>query len=168
MDEWKRLGAPLKTDLSWMRSLPRTRFLLDENFESNVIRAIRAAGFRFNTVVELGLRGRSDRQLFATSWRDKRMLVTYDHDFLNDHQFPLNQCGGLLVLPPLNTTLQFFWSIVNGPLRWFSYGGDLWLNTKIRVNRERQIFIRTWDREKGAIIQTHFWPRRSGWLWTGE
>ena len=44
------------------------------------------------------------------------MLVTYDRDFWDDNQFPIRSCAGILRLPDIGHDLDFFWSIVTGPL----------------------------------------------------
>jgi predicted nuclease of predicted toxin-antitoxin system len=153
--EWRKSAT-------WYRRLPKTSFLFDENVQSNVVRAIRTSGIRVDAVRELGLRGRSDEDVFAVAWSRNQMLVTYDGDFWDDKKFPLQSCAGVLRLPDIGHDLDFFWSIVRGPLRIFARGRDLWFHTKILVSKERRMTLKTWDREAGTVGTTLYWLRPNG------
>ena len=168
MGQWKpirevvRLSPDAKSERSWLRRLPMTHFLFDENIEDNVVRATRAAGFDLVTVSEAGLKGRSDEDIFSTAWRQKRMIVTYDDDFSDDARFPLNRCPGVLQIPNVGRNLAFFWSIVMGPLRLVSRGHDLWFRTKIKVNAQGQMTVRNWDKDVGSVIISRYWMKKDG------
>jgi predicted nuclease of predicted toxin-antitoxin system len=77
----------------------KTRFLVDESLGEEVARIIRS--YRYNALFanEIGLGGRSDEDLYAYAWKENRMLLTHDHDFLDDRRFPFNRCPGVIVLP---------------------------------------------------------------------
>jgi predicted nuclease of predicted toxin-antitoxin system len=47
----------------------------------------------------VGLGGRSDEEIFAYAWREKRIIWTHDRDFLDDKRFPVHRNPGVLVLP---------------------------------------------------------------------
>jgi hypothetical protein len=150
--------------LSEFRKAPRTSFLFDENLQTNVIRAIRAYGMRVDTVRELGYRHRSDEEILALAWKRKQMLVTYDRDFWDDERFPFGSFAGVLQLPDIGRNLNFFWRILTEPVRLFSLGHDLWFNTKIRVGEGGRITIKTWERDFGRIVTSHYWMQPRGKL----
>jgi len=169
MGKWKPIREALalsrddiRTERSWLRQLQKTRFLFDENIEDNVARATRAAGFDFVTIREAGLAGHSDDDIYKFAWRQKRMIVTYDKDFSDDAAFPLNRCPGVLHIPNISRDLSFFWSMIMGPLRVFSRGRDLWFRTKIHVNAQRQMTVRTWDKERGVVTVSKYWMKKDG------
>ncbi len=47
-----------------------------------------------------GLEGRSDEDVLAAAWKDKRVLVTHDADFLDDLRFPPHRNPGIIVIRP--------------------------------------------------------------------
>jgi hypothetical protein len=151
-----------RVSASWVRRLPRTNFLFDENMQANVVRAIRASGMRIDAAREIGLGGRSDDDIFAVAWNRRQMIGTRDRDFWDDDQFPLRSCAGVLQLPDIGCDLGFFWSIVKGPLRIFARGRDLSFHTKIRVTRERMMIVKTWQHEDGSIATSWYWLRPNG------
>lgn len=56
------------------------RFLADESCDYGVVKALRAAGHDVVAVIEDD-RGAPDREIFARSHREQRVLVTEDKDF---------------------------------------------------------------------------------------
>jgi len=50
-------------------------------------------------VGEVGVEGKSDEDVFAFGWRDDRINLTHDQDFLNDWRFPFHRNPGVIVLP---------------------------------------------------------------------
>jgi hypothetical protein len=169
MANWRPLAerygkSDSKKALSEFRRLPRTSFLFDENVQTNVIRAIRAYGMRVDTVRELGYKRRSDQEVLALAWKRKQMLVTYDRDFWDDERFPFGSFAGVLQLPDIGKNLNFFWSILTGSVRLFSRGHDLWFNTKIRAGESGRITVKTWERDIGRIVISHYWMQPRGKL----
>ena len=47
---------------------------------------------------DLGLCGKSDEEVFAAAWSEKRVIVTHDSDFLNDRRFPPHRNPGVIRL----------------------------------------------------------------------
>src|SRR3974390_3891698 len=77
----------------------KTRFLIDESLGPGVARYLRDAGFNSTFVGDVGLTGRSDEDVFAYAWAEKRMLWTHDRDFLDDTRFPEHRNPGVVILP---------------------------------------------------------------------
>ena len=77
----------------------RTKILVDESLGGEIANQLRQ--LRLNAVFgpDVGLRGKSDEDVFAYAWRQKRMLWTHDNDFLDDRKFPEHRNPGVVVLP---------------------------------------------------------------------
>jgi len=59
---------------------------------------LRSLGHNVVYVGDVGLLGRSDEEVLAYAWRTRRLLLTHDHDFLDDRRFPSTRNPGLVVL----------------------------------------------------------------------
>lgn len=59
-----------------------TTLTADEHIPQAVVSGLRARGIEVLGVVEQGLGGVADRDLLARCQRDRRVLLTNDHDFL--------------------------------------------------------------------------------------
>lgn len=80
---------------------PRLRLYADENVAPAFVLALRHfQKVNIVSAVELGFRGRDDGFHFAEAKRERRFLLTNDHDFLDDRRFPLQSCLGVIVLAP--------------------------------------------------------------------
>ena len=58
---------------------------LDEHVHPAVAEALRRRGINVTTTVEAGLRGADDQDHIAYAWRERRVIVTHDDDFLRWH-----------------------------------------------------------------------------------
>jgi uncharacterized protein DUF5615 len=88
IDEVER-GARLKNH--------RARFYADENLRQPVVRYLRTRGLVIQTAAEVGLRRRSDEDQVAHAWRERRVLLTEDRDFLNPRRFPIVKMPATIV-----------------------------------------------------------------------
>ncbi len=77
----------------------KVRFLVDESLGVEVAKTLRDLGWNVEFVGEIGLAGHSDEDVFARAWAENRILLTHDHDFLDDRRFPPHRNPGLVVLP---------------------------------------------------------------------
>jgi predicted nuclease of predicted toxin-antitoxin system len=77
----------------------KARFVIDESLGIVAANVIRDAGWNAVFVTDVGLSGHPDEDLFAFAWREDRILLTHDRDFLDDRRFPPNRNPGLIVLP---------------------------------------------------------------------
>lgn len=77
----------------------KARFLVDESLGEAVARILREQGWNavFARDVELG--GHSDEDVLAFAWKDDRVLLTHDRDFLDDRRFPPHRNPGIIILP---------------------------------------------------------------------
>lgn len=99
---WKRIDEDVPRE--WFADFERdfkgkARFLIDETLGVEAAHSIRALGWNAVYVGEVGLEGKSDEDVFAFGWRDDRIMLTHDEDFLNDWRFPFHRNPGVIVLP---------------------------------------------------------------------
>jgi predicted nuclease of predicted toxin-antitoxin system len=74
------------------------KFKLDENLSPHSASILMESGFEADTVVQEGLGGASDTDLFAIRRREQRCLVTLDLDFADVTRFPPHEASGMAVL----------------------------------------------------------------------
>ena len=71
---------------------------LDENIGRRGLKAVRDAGHDAMTVLDQGLRGVTDQDLFEICRREGRALITLDRDFAQVLRFPPHTTSGIVVL----------------------------------------------------------------------
>ena len=81
----------------------KARFLIDESVGMEAARLIRDGRWNVCYVDDVGLSQRSDEEVFAFAWKEQRILLTYDFDFLDDSRFPFNRNPGLARLKPVRS-----------------------------------------------------------------
>jgi predicted nuclease of predicted toxin-antitoxin system len=95
---WKRLPLTDEARTGW-RAAKQTKFFVDESLGPEVTTWLREKGLNVRDVFEERLIGRSDEDIMAFAWRTKRVLLTHDHDFLNNRRFPEHRNPGVIILP---------------------------------------------------------------------
>jgi predicted nuclease of predicted toxin-antitoxin system len=75
----------------------RPRFYADENFPRRAVELLWGNGLDLVTATDAGLTGHSDEDHLAFARREKKVLLTCDRDFLDDHKFPLLSCPPVVV-----------------------------------------------------------------------
>ncbi len=84
-------------------------FITDEDVPRSTARVLRDAGFDAVDVRDVGLRGKSDAEIFEYAQRDNRLLVTCDMGFSNILNFPPSENRGILVVRvPDSETIDTF------------------------------------------------------------
>jgi predicted nuclease of predicted toxin-antitoxin system len=74
------------------------RFITDEDIPRSTARVLRDAGFDADDVRDVGLRGKSDQEVFEFAQVEKRLLITCDMGFSNILHFPPGENYGILVV----------------------------------------------------------------------
>ena len=74
------------------------RFITDEDVPRSTARVLRDAGFDAVDVRDVGLRGKSDAEVFEYAQRENRLLITCDMSFSNILNFPPSKNHGILVI----------------------------------------------------------------------
>ena len=137
---WHKLANPTEIDAEFRK---KSRILIDESLGIEVAVYLREKGYNALFVGEAGLAGRSDEDVFAFAWRERRMLWTHDRDFLNDTRFPEHRNPGIVVLPGAGGENQARSIGVNTALFVFGHAPDTWHNTKSVVGPMGEMTIRS-------------------------
>ena len=69
------------------------RFHLDEHISPVIADALQHRGIDVTTTVQAGLRGADDPSQMAYAWRESRVIVTHDDDFLRWHSRGIPHAG---------------------------------------------------------------------------
>ena len=77
----------------------KSRFLIDESLGAEAARVLRDLGWNTVFVGDVGLSGRDDKDIYAFAWKEDRILLTHDTDFLDDVRFPPYRNPGVVILP---------------------------------------------------------------------
>jgi predicted nuclease of predicted toxin-antitoxin system len=99
---WEQLDEPTDDDRRELdlQYRGKARFLVDENAGIEVAKFLQNSGYNAKFVADLGLRGRSDEDVFAAAWKNKRVVITHDADFLDNNRFPPNRNPGVVLIRP--------------------------------------------------------------------
>ena len=97
---WKKL-SPVTDEQArdFNRFKKKTLFLVDESLGEAVALVLREDGWNAEFALDVGLGGHSDEDLLAYAWKEDRVLLTHDHDFLDDRRFPPHRNPGIVILP---------------------------------------------------------------------
>ena len=74
------------------------RFITDEDVPRSTARVLSDAGFDAVDVRDVGLRGKSDAEVFEYAQHENRLLITCDMGFSNILNFPPLENQGILVI----------------------------------------------------------------------
>ncbi|MBK8938272.1 MAG: DUF5615 family PIN-like protein [Polyangiaceae bacterium] len=113
---------------------------LDENLPTSAKGRLQHLGFEVDTVLDEGLGGRSDDEVFAAAQREQRLLVTQDLDFSDMRKFAPGTHAGIFIArvpEPDQWQLADFLAAAFGLPEASSWAGCLVVATltKIRVLR---------------------------------
>lgn len=99
---WTKLDLPTDDEMRRMDAEYRGRvcFLVDESMGRQVAQILRSEGFNVRYVGDVGLIGRSDEDIFAEAWKDNRVIVTHDPNFLDNSRFPPHRNPGVVLIRP--------------------------------------------------------------------
>ena len=141
---WTKIDLPPQEEIDAFvsRFQKKTRFSVDESLGREAAKAIRDLGWNVKYVEDVDLKGRADEDVFAYAWRDNRILVTHDEDFLNDGRFPPHRNPGVVIVPggdgnerALLEALAFVLSVV-APFR------ETYRGTKPRIHSDGSWIMR--------------------------
>jgi predicted nuclease of predicted toxin-antitoxin system len=98
--QWKRIEIAEAERAAWKRALGQTaRFLVDEDIDPELARALSNLGYSSTSVKAAGLAGRPDEDVLAFAKREDRILVTNDRGFANERRFPEHRNPGVVIVP---------------------------------------------------------------------
>lgn len=74
------------------------KFMTDENIAKSLVTALREEGYGVKDVKEEKLFGISDREVIEKAKEDDRVILTYDKDFGNLLNYPLESQSGVVLI----------------------------------------------------------------------
>jgi hypothetical protein len=119
----------------------KARFLVDENLGPEVARVLRDRGFNVAFGPDVGLGGHDDGAVFQYAWRESRILLTHDGDFLDDRQFPRSTTCGVIVLPGAEGEERPMIRALAIVLNVFASTAGSWKGTKTVIRADGEIVI---------------------------
>jgi predicted nuclease of predicted toxin-antitoxin system len=129
----------------------RSKFLVDESLGIGVAQILQHIRYNVKFGPSVGLGGRSDEDVFAFAWREKRILLTHDRDFLDDRAFPFHRNPGVVVLPGEEGESEprraAFWSMLNI----LGEHGNIFPNAKIHIDADNGWHIKNYRKREGRI-----------------
>jgi predicted nuclease of predicted toxin-antitoxin system len=134
---WRPLDSPSQLGSEFRR---KTRFLVDEDVGIEIAQYLRSRRHYNTTFVGgVGLAGRDDTDLYAYAWREMRVLLTHDRDFLDDKKFPEYCNPGVVVLPGGGGDQKALAVGLAIALRVFGTAAALWRKTKSTISASGRV-----------------------------
>lgn len=146
----------------------KAKFLIDENLEGDTTEILRRLGWNACNVSDLGLKGHDDKEVFAAAWREDRMLLTNDHDFLDDRHFPEHRNPGVIIIPDSKIESDIFINTLRIVIQIFGPLREAYRKSKIVISSDGTIRIIRRDHDCGAMTHQRYRLGRHGetYLWT--
>jgi len=133
-----------------MKAFPKaSRFLVDENLGPELAPTLRNLGYNTTDTYTLKLDGRSDEDIFAAAWRERRILLTQDRDFLDHRRFTRHRNPGVVVLPAHNDG-----ALINAlvyALALVRQGRELWEGVNIVVCEDGIVTVICQNHDTGTL-----------------
>lgn len=169
---WKRIDHDVSDEsfAAFQRDFKRkARFLVDESLGEEAARAIRALGWNVVYVGAVGLAGKPDEDVFAFGWREDRIILTHDKDFLDDRRFPFHRNPGVIVLLGATGQTPVLVNALSGVLRLIGPYREAHRRTKVEITEDG-----IWSTKgfaKGEVIvqksRVKFGSHGEVWEWVG-
>ena len=131
----------------------RSKFLVDESLGPGVAGVLRHLRYNTKFGPEVGLGGKSDQDVYAYAWREKRLLLTHDDDFMNDREFPFHRNPGIVVLPGKEGEFEPLSQAVRSMLNIFGTHGRIFPNAKVVIDSNNVWYIKNYRKRDGYIEQ---------------
>jgi predicted nuclease of predicted toxin-antitoxin system len=127
----------------------KARFLVDESVGIEAVKLIRDRGWNVCCVDDVGLLGRSGEEVLAFAWKEQRILLSRDFDFLDDSRFPFHPNPGLVVLPGATGSILELADAISSVLALIGPYFKAYRGYKIRIAEDGVWTIRCFNTEKG-------------------
>jgi hypothetical protein len=148
----------------------KTRFLVDESLGIGVAKVLRDFGFNAVFAPDLGLGGNCDKDVFAYAWRQDRIILTHDADFLDDRRFPPPRNPGLVILPGASGLARGLVDALRVVIRVIAPFREAYRGDKIRISEEGEWVVTGFSRELGRHYKHRYRFGSHGqmWQWTDD
>jgi predicted nuclease of predicted toxin-antitoxin system len=133
----------------------KARFLVDESVGMDAVRLIQDRGWNVCYVDDVGLLGRSEKEILTFAWREQRILLTHNLEFLDDSRFPFRHNPGLVVLPGATGSALGLAVAINGVLALIGPYFKAYRGYKIRITEDGIWKIRRFDTKEGIHREIH-------------
>ena len=142
-----------------LRRAKHTKFLVDENVPEEIAEHLREIwNVNVELAAEVGLKGKDDHAVFAYAWREKRVLLTHDDDFLNDADFPAHRNPGVVILPGGSGEVERLEQALYIVADLIGRDADAWQSTKVVIGANGEVLAKRWHRSKGRVKTTRLKP----------
>jgi predicted nuclease of predicted toxin-antitoxin system len=129
----------------------RSRFLVDESLGTGVAEILRYLRYNAKFGPDVGLGGKADPAVYALAWREKRILLTHDKDYLDDREYPFNRNPGVIVLPGEEGEQVPLGMAMRSMLNIFGTHGRIFPNAKIVIDSNNVWYIKNYRKSDGYI-----------------
>jgi predicted nuclease of predicted toxin-antitoxin system len=123
--------------------------LVDESVGMDAVRLIQDRGWNVRYVDDVDLLGRSGEEVLAFAFKEQRILLTHDLEFLDDSRFPFQRNPGLVVLPGGTASTVGLADAINGVLALIGPYSKAYRGYKIRITEDSVWTIRRFNTEEG-------------------
>lgn len=142
----------------------KARILVDENI-GKLAEILRELGWNAVSAQEAGIQGHPDEDIFAYAWRQKRLLITSDADFLDDWRFPFHRCAGVIVLPSPGKNFDAFAEALGSALPVIGRYYGAFDREKVLFRSDGTWSVRGFSKERGTHWATQFKTDARGQSW---
>jgi predicted nuclease of predicted toxin-antitoxin system len=168
---WKKIEQPNERETAEFKRefARRARFLIDESLPGALAEALNRRKWNVRTVEDLGLKGRSDEEILAAAFREDRILLTQDTDFLNERRFPRNRNPGLVVLPGGSGDMQAIVEALGVLLLIVGDYREVFRGTYTQISADGVLSVSSLDKTGARkISRYHFTAGEEAEEWIGE
>lgn len=138
----------------------RSRFLLDESVDPFVGQFLRRHRWNVLDVAHAGIAGQPDENVLALAYREGRVLLTHDADFLDERRFPYSRSAGIVVLPGAEGDRRALGNAIGSMLAIVGSNHELWRQSRIRIAGDGTWTWRTFEPSEGVVVVQRWNARR--------
>lgn len=125
---------------SWRK---KSRFFVDESLGQGTTEFLRELGWNVKDVWEVGLNGHSDEDIMAYAFKENRILLSHDNDFMNDRRFPYHRNAGVVILPGGDGDERALIRALFDLLTLVGPYSDVYRGSKMEISAERGFTVRS-------------------------
>jgi len=166
---WKRLPElePCAIEEFGRRFKKKARFLVDESAGSGLARALRDFGWNAVFVDEVGLGGHSDEDVFGFGWKEDRVILTHDEDFMDDLRFPFHRNPGVVILPGASGEPGFI-EAVRSVLSTIGHFRGAYRGEKVVISSDQVWTVKGFDKARGRHYSSRYRFENDGGIYFWE